>query len=1517
MKMKKSTQIAFRRLLMFIGLLWFMAVSSYAQVPTYVHSGRTTHLPPTRNGLVIYDQLNEISNNGIASQEFGDIPTYTSYAADDFIVPTGSTWNIHYIDVAGFFMDNAGVPLSAVNVFIYADDNGKPGNVINTFTNVTSINQIAIDTLIHKLEIALPSALVMAEGHYWLSVQAVGDYNSIGYWRWCSHVGQTINNEFYFKNPLDGFGTGMIDWTSSLLIAWSDFNLAFAFYGQGLANDLSMLSIDTPVTGPGLSANEPITVVLKNEGTNTQSGFNVSFSLDGSALVSENVGALTLIANQIVSYTFTATANLSVPGPHLIAASVNLAADTRPENNSANKLVYNLGTIFPMPATGNSTITTCGATFTDSGGLNGDFGMDDSATTTIYPATAGDRIKLNFLTFDASYGGFSIYDGVDMNAPLIGTWNSTNSPGEIVALNATGALTIHFEGPDWETRPGWSAYISCYTPVADDFTLLALKCNIPILFTGDNATLSAKVQNYGSLAQSKTVTFRANNNVIGTQTTPVLNPADTAWVTMPFIPVDPGNYILAASLPADQGTQPNDTISIQRYVYPFGTFYEEFEGAVFPPENWRQGGHWTRQGSYPAVGSYNADCFVDYTASDTLVSPRLEIHPGDVLSFAAKTTPWWVGNLDLYWLNEQTGVWNFMQNIPLTNFGYTWHTIDMTVAAGTNRIGFFVNVTDPNSFTGNVMVDNVIGQGITVHYDNKNLKAKAFTGNSFYNVNETANFQFVVRNDGLLDVTSGSYSVKLMKNGTTPFELLSVPGLTIASQQEITFNLPFTFLTIDTLSVYAEIEYTEDQYPEDNRSKMINLTGLANGSEIIPVGSDLYQVPWPIDFSYKKSLSETIYLNSEINHNGIIFGINYDYYFQIPENNVPVRIWVGETTVNEIVDWIPATQMTLVYDGLLNYQSGSHSIYIPFQTPFNHPDVSKNIVIMTEKIADHYNSNQNFFSYSSLTNTSIEMSGDDTIPDPNAPSGGYPTNINPNIKFIFNSNVGSLQGTVTDESLTGLIDVNVKVNELGIMANTDAAGHYLMPYIPAGYFQVTANKFEYLPMTKPATIVTGNATTLDFTLGLLQLLPVTGRVVGNNDPSIGIAGATVTLTGYSNYSSITDGQGYFVIQNVYSNNTYALEIVSTGYDTYMAQVVVDVSAVDLGVIALTETLTIPYALSAEDLTDKVHITWLAPDAIARQVLAYDDGLQENGYAGEPNEEVWLGNYFPIPEKATVTSFDLYWAGYGVNTQQTMRLDIFDEYSNLIASSNEFTSGLDEWLNIDIPNLTLQGNYYVMIHWSGNFAQSTYLAIDTTSPNLNYAYYLYPGGSPQVLSDLVGEQGTFLIHANAMVASKKKVLIPGSVNAANGYNIYMGLLSDISNAGNWPQLNSATIASTGYEDLNWPPAVNGNYVYAVKALYSFGESELAFSNVLLSLYSGTEHPANHQYSVYPNPASEFVNIVNCKGTQITLINMEGKLIMNGEIHDDNYRLDTRGFSRGVYSLRIQGNSEIVTLKIVIN
>src|SRR5438874_2268609 len=54
----------------------------------------TRYSPPARPADVLYDQYNVAGGNSITSQNFEpDYDAYDAQAADDFVVPTGQTWN--------------------------------------------------------------------------------------------------------------------------------------------------------------------------------------------------------------------------------------------------------------------------------------------------------------------------------------------------------------------------------------------------------------------------------------------------------------------------------------------------------------------------------------------------------------------------------------------------------------------------------------------------------------------------------------------------------------------------------------------------------------------------------------------------------------------------------------------------------------------------------------------------------------------------------------------------------------------------------------------------------------------------------------------------------------------------------------------------------------------------------------------------------------------------------------------------------------------------------------------------------------------------------------------------------------------------------------------------------------------------------------------------------------------------------------------------------------------------------
>ena len=122
----------------------------------------------------------------------------------------------------------------------------------------------------------------------------------------------------------------------------------------------------------------------------------------------------------------------------------------------------------------------CGGTFYDSGGPAGQYGNSQDFTAT-FCAPAGQFISFDFTSFNTSNAQdfLDIYDGADINAPLIGSFDGANSPG-LVTSALGGCLTFVFSSNNSGTAAGWVANITCNVtpPGTGDDCIAALPfCN--------------------------------------------------------------------------------------------------------------------------------------------------------------------------------------------------------------------------------------------------------------------------------------------------------------------------------------------------------------------------------------------------------------------------------------------------------------------------------------------------------------------------------------------------------------------------------------------------------------------------------------------------------------------------------------------------------------------------------------------------------------------------------------------------------------------------------------------------------------------------------------------------------------------------------------------------------------------------------------------------------------------------------------------------------------------------------
>ncbi|NJN77503.1 MAG: hypothetical protein HC803_03545, partial [Saprospiraceae bacterium] len=126
-------------------------------------------------------------------------------------------------------------------------------------------------------------------------------------------------------------------------------------------------------------------------------------------------------------------------------------------------------TVILNAASNGTTVTTCNATFYDSGGPNGFYGNNQNFTITFCPNTVGAGIKLVFPFAILQLGSgdqMCFYDGTTTSAPLLGCMTQAFPLLQIQASagNTSGCVTVEFTSNAAGVGSGWQANISCITP---------------------------------------------------------------------------------------------------------------------------------------------------------------------------------------------------------------------------------------------------------------------------------------------------------------------------------------------------------------------------------------------------------------------------------------------------------------------------------------------------------------------------------------------------------------------------------------------------------------------------------------------------------------------------------------------------------------------------------------------------------------------------------------------------------------------------------------------------------------------------------------------------------------------------------------------------------------------------------------------------------------------------------------------------------------------------------------------
>ena len=129
---------------------------------------------------------------------------FNSQSADDFTVPAGTNWTVTQVTANGIRTGNP----TSVNVFFYANSGSNlPGAAVASYNNVATFVRTG-----GNYSVTLPSALNLAGGTYWVSIQVNMSFATGGQWFWGNFGATNIGNQYAWQNPGGGFGTPCTSW---------------------------------------------------------------------------------------------------------------------------------------------------------------------------------------------------------------------------------------------------------------------------------------------------------------------------------------------------------------------------------------------------------------------------------------------------------------------------------------------------------------------------------------------------------------------------------------------------------------------------------------------------------------------------------------------------------------------------------------------------------------------------------------------------------------------------------------------------------------------------------------------------------------------------------------------------------------------------------------------------------------------------------------------------------------------------------------------------------------------------------------------------------------------------------------------------------------------------------------------------------------------------------------------------------------------------------------------------------
>lgn len=1050
----------------------------------------------------------------------------------------------------------------------------------------------------------------------------------------------------------------------------------------------------------------------------------------------------------------------------------------------------------------------------------------------------------------------------------------------------------------------------------------------------------------------------------------------------------------------DESVPGNKTVELSGRGLRFGVLREGFEDELFPPLGWlvvdnnNDGETWFRNvnnvptgqtaprtgeaaaGLPPYAGNWGQTAYDDW-----LITPKMVWEDGDLFEFWIKRV---ANQTDQIWRVQLsttgTNITDFFPideivDPPLT---YTQKSYDLSQHGLNNGSQYYIAFQFNGVWCWPGVIDDVLGS-VVVSYEN-DLMMLDFSGENIVYQNATNNYEVFFGNYGTSNVQGSNYEIKIFAvfNGQQ-YEIASAAGMDIAAGETKTISIPITLDELGDYQLYAKIEWEDDDNPLNNTSDMIAVEVISNSIVIKNIGTfppnqqTPYYYLYPISFDdYRgESLHECLYYSSELNTGGIITRLTYYTSFAESIPNRKVKVWMTSTDMENFAESaIPASEMNLVFDGLLNFYAGIGKVDIQLSEPFVYTSANNlAVLVYYYQGGNPYINNTSKFAYEYIESGPIRNVYDNwyTAIDPNnlqnvARAPSYPIT---SLMFETGNGLGQLSGKVYyQDNMQPAEGAKVEIENADFPEGTaiiftDASGNYLAPYAMAGdNLTVTISKYGYADVVyEDVALAPGGTLVLsDAYLVARPLVSLSGSVI-KSDTQTAATGAEVKLYGLDDYATTTGDLGEFHFAEVWGMTEYQLEISLEGYQTYVAEIALGDIPLTLDPVTIAEIAPAPHLLTAEEAGDYVILNWYGAGSPFPWQFRYDDGVAVGVLitTGTPNiiggsawkhnaivnQVQWYtyqsGSYPPSPTvRLTILGLnpdgspnpgDVLFVqeqvanNFGWNTF---------ELPHSVYAPNGFFFGASGYSNYTLiaydDGVGEPWEWQPMTQWSNGMG--SYLPLENvTAPPLFGNIFIrasgkiyeednqkfLPDGDGYILQT-DGSESLFINKRIDPVYTGDPEMSAPTGRALEHYNIYRKMVDE----DDWTHINQSPLSDTTYMDLDWLNLEAGYYHYAVEAEYTNGVlSGKAISNELHKLPTGITERKTEIVQLFPNPTNGIVNIISAAAINgIEVADHFGRVVLRIKAAPDDQTLDLSILKNGVYFIHVDTQSGSFTKKVVL-